>query len=103
MSATPGCSSCLTSATCHGSRTRTRSSRPPRPSSLGRGRQAPSRSRSGSLRRMEIRRYATSDRERVWELHRLGLEQTGTDAGPGPWDDDLSDVDGSYLAVGGEF
>ncbi|MDQ3855545.1 MAG: GNAT family N-acetyltransferase [Chloroflexota bacterium] len=31
------------------------------------------------------------------------LLPTGADAGPGPWDDDLLDIEGIYLQPGGEF
>jgi tRNA dimethylallyltransferase len=53
--------------------------------------------------RLEIRRYRDADREAVWELHRLGLAQTGTDIGRGPWEDDLQDIPQHYFNNGGEF
>jgi GNAT superfamily N-acetyltransferase len=50
-----------------------------------------------------IRRYQQGDHEEVWSLHHVALEQTGAHAGPGPWDDDLHQVERVYLADGGEF
>ncbi|MDP9370116.1 MAG: GNAT family N-acetyltransferase [Chloroflexota bacterium] len=50
-----------------------------------------------------IRRYETRDRDAVWALHNLALEQVGAHAGNGPWDDDLHRIEDAYLRVGGEF
>lgn len=53
-----------------------------------------------------IRRYEPADHAAVWRLHRLGIEQTGADPGPGPWDDDLRSpaaVAATYLVDGGDF
>lgn len=52
---------------------------------------------------LRIRRYEPRDGEAVRELHRAALRETGADAGPGPWDDDLLDVEGAYILSGGEF
>ena len=52
---------------------------------------------------IEIRRVTAGDLGHVAALHRLGLVDTGADAGPGPWDDDLRDIEGVYLRKGGEF
>ncbi len=52
---------------------------------------------------LAIRRYNQSDQAAVLRLHRDGLEQMGADAGPGPWDADLDDIEGSYLTTGGDF
>ena len=38
----------------------------------------------------------------MWQLHIAGLEQFGANAGEGPWDDDLRDVEAAYLR-NGEF
>jgi ribosomal protein S18 acetylase RimI-like enzyme len=54
----------------------------------------------------DFRRYEPDDHARVIELHRLGLRQTGTDIGPGPWDDDLHSPDTvrtTYLDGRGDF
>ena len=50
-----------------------------------------------------IRRFQPGDESAVWDLHVLGLEHVSAYSGPGPWDDDLRDVEGSYLQVSGEF
>lgn len=52
---------------------------------------------------MWIRRYERTDHAEVWELHLAALSAVGADAGRGPWDDDLFDVEGVYLDSGGEF
>jgi hypothetical protein len=55
---------------------------------------------------ISFRRYEPADHERVVELHRLGLRQTGTDLGAGPWDDDMRSADtirASYLDGRGDF
>jgi GNAT superfamily N-acetyltransferase len=51
---------------------------------------------------VEFRRYRLGDDEAIWLLHLSGLDQMGANAGEGPWDDDLRDIDSSYLR-GGEF
>ncbi|MDP2919073.1 MAG: tRNA (adenosine(37)-N6)-dimethylallyltransferase MiaA [Dehalococcoidia bacterium] len=55
------------------------------------------------VNRLKVRRYRDSDRDAVWELHLLGLDQSGTDIGRGPWEDDLQDVAEHYLNDNGEF
>ena len=50
-----------------------------------------------------IRRFVPDDADAVRSLHLRALEGTGSSLGPGPWDDDLNDVEASYLATGGEF
>jgi ribosomal protein S18 acetylase RimI-like enzyme len=50
-----------------------------------------------------VRRYRHSDAAAVLDLHHSALAHAGADAGPGPWDADLEDVEGAYLATGGEF
>ncbi len=52
---------------------------------------------------MRLRRYNEEDRQAVWELHNLALEQTGAHLGNGPWDDDLGAIAATYLESGGEF
>jgi ribosomal protein S18 acetylase RimI-like enzyme len=46
-----------------------------------------------------IRRYQPEDADAVWSLHVAGLRQLGIYA-PGPWEDDLRDVEGCYLSAG---
>jgi ribosomal protein S18 acetylase RimI-like enzyme len=50
-----------------------------------------------------IRRYQAADREAVWELHNLALQEAGAHLGNGPWDEDLGRIEEVYLAGGGEF
>lgn len=53
-----------------------------------------------------VRSFEPEDWGVVVELHRLGLEQTGADAGPGPWDDDLRSAQtivATYIDSGGDF
>jgi len=40
----------------------------------------------------QIRRYQDLDREQVLRLHRIALAAVGTDAAPGPRDDDLDQM-----------
>ncbi len=51
---------------------------------------------------LEIRRYQPADRDAVWRLHNLALNQVGAHGGNGPWDDDLHKIEAIYLD-GGEF
>jgi GNAT superfamily N-acetyltransferase len=52
---------------------------------------------------MQIRRYQNSDHQQVLRLHKVALAAVGADAGPGPWDDDLDQIEQTYLTAGGEF
>lgn len=52
---------------------------------------------------LKIRRYREKDKEAVWELHVLGLINTHSYAGEGPWDSDLRQITGHYLENSGEF
>ncbi len=52
---------------------------------------------------LSIRRYEPRDREAVWNLHNVALRDAGAHLGNGEWDDDLRDIEGVYLEVGGEF
>jgi GNAT superfamily N-acetyltransferase len=55
---------------------------------------------------ISFRRYEPGDHDRVLELHRLGLRQTGTDLGAGAWDDDMRSADtirATYLDGRGDF
>jgi ribosomal protein S18 acetylase RimI-like enzyme len=52
---------------------------------------------------LTVRRYAAADRTAVWFLHDLALREAGAHAGHGPWDDDLHNIDETYLRGGGEF
>lgn len=54
--------------------------------------------------KFEIRRYRRSnDAADVLALHSLALQDAGALAPPGPWDDDLNDIEGVYLDGSGEF
>ena len=50
-----------------------------------------------------IRQYQPRDQAIIEELHVVGLQQAGAYAGDGPWDDDVRDIPGAYLARRGEF
>ena len=52
---------------------------------------------------MLLRRYLPSDREEVWQLHRLALESTDAYIGDSSLDDDLKEIEEVYLAQRGEF
>ena len=52
---------------------------------------------------MHIRRYEPTDKRAVRRLHDDALNEVGAHLGPGTWDDDLDDIEGVYLASGGEF
>jgi GNAT superfamily N-acetyltransferase len=52
---------------------------------------------------MHIRRYQAADREAVWNLHVIGLEQVGAYREEAHWYDDLHAIEDVYLAHGGEF
>lgn len=49
---------------------------------------------------MHVRRYEASDAATVWRLHAAGLDQMGANAGDGPWDDDLRQIEDVYLQEG---
>ena len=51
---------------------------------------------------LQIRRYQHADREQVLRLHKVALQAVDAYS-PGPWDDDLDDIDRNYLGTGGEF
>ena len=51
----------------------------------------------------EIRRFENKDADTVWSLHNRALDAVGAHGGNGPCDDDLHDVQRSYLDAGGEF
>ena len=50
---------------------------------------------------LQSRRHQHADREQVLRLHKIALRAVGAYA-PGQWDDDLDDIDRTYLATGGE-
>src|SRR5437588_11804918 len=54
-------------------------------------------------RGLAIREYQDEDADAVWELHVLGLEQTSSNAGHGPWDEDLHNIRYVYLRRSGTF
>ena len=51
---------------------------------------------------LKIRQYKPSDKDPVWELHRLALEPTGAML-PGKWNDDFNDIQKNYINNGGDF
>jgi len=50
-----------------------------------------------------LRRYISSDQERVEQLHVSAMQQTGAYLGRGSWDDDVYAIEEAYLRNGGEF
>jgi hypothetical protein len=52
---------------------------------------------------LAIRRYRDADCAAVEALHHLALEMIGVDAGPGPWDADLTAIASVYLDGTGEW
>ncbi len=50
-----------------------------------------------------IRRYQSTDHDAVWHLHKLALQESGAFVKSGPWDDDLHQIEATYLQRGGEF
>jgi len=52
---------------------------------------------------LQIRRYQHGDREQVLRLHKVALEAVDAYVGPGPWEDDLDDIERSYLTPSGDF
>ena len=52
---------------------------------------------------MKIRRFRSDDADVIWRLHTKALQAANADAGDGPWDDDLRDIESFYLRAGGEF
>jgi ribosomal protein S18 acetylase RimI-like enzyme len=52
---------------------------------------------------VQLRRYEWQDGDAVRDLHRRALATSDADLGPGPWDDDLADVQRVYLDSGGDF
>ncbi len=52
---------------------------------------------------LKIRRYKTSDKPIVWELHRLSLAEIGAMPNhDNPWDQDMNNIEEVYLK-GGDF
>jgi ribosomal protein S18 acetylase RimI-like enzyme len=52
---------------------------------------------------MFIRQFHPDDLDKVVELHFAGLNQFGANAGIGPWDDDLKNIEETYINNNGEF
>ncbi len=52
---------------------------------------------------LQIRRYHQADHAQVLHLHKVALEAVSAYAAPGPWDDDLDDIERNYLGTGGKF
>lgn len=51
---------------------------------------------------LRVRRYQQADSDAIWDLHERAMAAAGMLA-PGPWDDDMRDVDTVYLRDGGDF
>lgn len=52
---------------------------------------------------MIFRPYRQEDQEQIIRLHLAGLDQYGANAGIGPWDDDLIDIQETYMNNHGYF
>jgi ribosomal protein S18 acetylase RimI-like enzyme len=52
---------------------------------------------------LRVRRYRPEDHEIVLRLHEIGLRETGTFVEGWDLDDDLLDIEGTYLNGSGEF
>ncbi len=52
---------------------------------------------------LKVRQYQPSDVEEVWNLHNLALLAAGAHAGQGPWDDDIKNIEATYLKANGDF
>jgi len=52
---------------------------------------------------LHIRRFRENDFEAVWHLHNEALLSTGAYLGNGPWDEDLRNIEKTYIETGGEF
>jgi GNAT superfamily N-acetyltransferase len=52
---------------------------------------------------LRVRTFLPSDYEAVWELYLDGNNATDTNAGIGPWNDDLRSIEKTYLGGDGEF
>jgi ribosomal protein S18 acetylase RimI-like enzyme len=52
---------------------------------------------------LRVRRYRPEDREIVLRLHEIGLRETGTFVEGWDLDEDLLDIEGTYLNDSGEF
>jgi len=50
-----------------------------------------------------IRRYTRRDHDQVVRLHYHALNDSGANAGPGEWDEDLNNIEQVYFDNGGEF
>ncbi len=51
----------------------------------------------------QLRQYQPSDQATVWQLHVDGLKQTGSFVDDRKYDQDLLDIEKTYLKNGGEF
>jgi len=52
---------------------------------------------------MQIRTHKREDQAAIIDLHNIGLDQTGAHKGPGPWDDDLQNIENVYDKNNGAF
>jgi ribosomal protein S18 acetylase RimI-like enzyme len=56
-----------------------------------------------TFEQIQFRQYQPSDNEQVRELHQVALRATGAFAESGEWDNDLNDIEGTYVNNGGDF
>jgi ribosomal protein S18 acetylase RimI-like enzyme len=52
---------------------------------------------------LTIRRFQSADHDAVWHLHKLALQESGAFVENGPWDEDLHQIEATYINKGGEF
>ena len=52
---------------------------------------------------LNIRRYQSTDRDVVWELHNAAIGPTGAHLGSDSWYDDVLHIEEVYLQNGGEY
>ncbi len=52
---------------------------------------------------MKIRRFVPEDSEAVQLLHESAMDQVGANMGPGPWNDDLRNIERIYLKDRSDF
>jgi len=55
------------------------------------------------MQNLQLRQYKTSDQDAVWQLHVDGLKQTGSYIDNRKYDEDMLNIEGTYLDNGGEF
>lgn len=56
-----------------------------------------------TLEQVRFRQYQPSDNKQVRQLHEAALRATNAFAESGKWDNDLNDIEGTYINNGGDF